>query len=117
MKTWPTDFSVAEVSNGFRDIEALAAQQNYTVKMAFEEVFKVPYVNGTYHGHLQRWKRATQDSRNAAVHGSWSDFMKTARAPDADIKAARKRAKHRNVNLVAVPASATSSVDSGDYMY
>ena len=51
-KTWPTDFSVAEVSNSFHDIEALATQQNYTVKMAFEEVFKVPYVNGTYYDHL-----------------------------------------------------------------
>ena len=89
MKTWPSGFSVAEISNGFCDIEALAAQQNYTVKMAFEKVFKVSYVNGTYYGHLQRWKRATQDSRNTA-HGSWSDFMKIAHAPDADIKAARK---------------------------
>ena len=94
MKTWPTDFSVAEVSNGFRDTEALAAQQNYTVKMAFEEVFKVPYVNSTYHGHLQLWKCATQDSHNAAAHGSWSDFMKTGRVPDADIKAACKWVKH-----------------------
>lgn len=116
LKTWPTDFSVAEVSNGFCTIEALAAQQVYTVKMAFEEVFKVPYVNGTYHSHLQRWKRATQDSRNAAAHGSWSDFMKMVRAPDADIKAARKRVKRQNVKLASVPASAASSVDSGDRM-
>ena len=115
MKTWPADFSVAEVSNGFCTIEALAAQQDYTVKMAFEEVFKVPYVNGTYYSHLQRWKCATQDSRNAA-HGSWSDFMKTARAPDADIKAARKRVKRQKVKLASVPASAASesSVESGD---
>jgi hypothetical protein len=102
MKTWPTDFSVAEVSNGFCTIEALAAQQDYTVKTAFEKVFKVPYVNGTYYSHLQRWKRATQDSRNAA-HGSWSDFMKTVRAPDADIKAARKRVKRQNMKLASVP--------------
>jgi hypothetical protein len=102
MKTWPIDFSVAEVSNGFSTIEALAAQQDYTVKTAFEEVFKVPYVNGTYYSHLQRWKRATQDSRNAA-HGSWSDFMKIVRAPDADIKAARKRVKRQNVKLASVP--------------
>jgi hypothetical protein len=114
MKTWPTDFSVAEVSNGFLDIETLAAQQNYTVKLAFEEVFKVPYVNGTYYGHLRRWKRhgATQDSCNDA-HISWSDFMKTARAPDADIKAARKRVKR---SLVSAPTSAISSIDSGDHM-
>jgi hypothetical protein len=110
MKTWPTDFSVAEVSNGFCTIEALVAQQNYTVKMAFkEEVFKVSYVNSTYYGHLQRWKRATQDCRNAA-HGSWSDFMKTVHAPDADIKAARKHIKRQNVKLALVPASATSSL-------
>jgi hypothetical protein len=110
MKTWPTDFSVAEVSDGFCTIETLAAQKDYTVKMAFEEVFKVPYVNGTYYSHLQRWKRAAQDSRNAA-HGSWSDFMKMVRAPDADIKAARKRVKRQNVKLDSVPAS---FVDSGD---
>ena len=112
-KTWPTDFSVAEVSNGFCSIEALAAQKDYTVKMAFEEVFKVPYVNGTYYSHLQRWKHATQESRNAA-HGSWSDFMKMVRAPDADVKAARKRVKRQNWKLASVPASAASSVDSGD---
>ena len=117
MKTWPSDFSVAEISNGFHDIEALAAQQNYMVKMAFEEVFKVPYVNSTYYGHLQRWKCATQDGCNTA-HGSWSDFMKTTRAPDADIKAACKQVKCRNVNLVSAPTSelATSSIGSGDRM-
>jgi hypothetical protein len=114
LKTWPTDFSVAEVSNGFCTIEALATQKDYTVKMAFEEVFKVPYVNGTYYSHLQRWKRATQDSRNAAHNGSWSDFMKTVRAPDADIKAARKRVKRQNVKLSSVTGSAASSVDSDD---
>jgi hypothetical protein len=113
IKTWPTDFSVAEVSNGFCTIETLAAQQGYTIKTAFEEVFNVAYVNGTYYSHLQRWKRATQDSRDAA-HGSWSDFMKTVRAPDADIKAARKQVKRQN--LVSVPTSATSSIDSGDCM-
>jgi hypothetical protein len=113
MKTWPTDFSVAEISNGFCTIEELAAQKNYTVKMAFEEVFKVPYVNGTYYSHLQRWKCATQDSRNAA-HRSWSDFMKTVRAPDADIKAARKQVRRQNVKLALMPASAASSIDSGD---
>ena len=108
MKTWPTDFSVAEVSNGFCTIEALAAQKDYTVKKAFEEVFKVPYVNGTYYSHLQRWKRATQDSRNTA-QGSWSDFMKTVRAPDADIKAARKQVKRQNVKLASLPASASAT--------
>jgi hypothetical protein len=112
-KTWPTDFFVAEVSNGFCTIEALAARKNYTVKMAFEEVFKVPFVNGTYYSHLQQWKHATQDSRNAA-HGSWSNFMKMVPETDADIKAARKRVKRQNVKLVSVPASAASSVDSGD---
>ena len=101
MKTWPSDFSVAEVSKGFCTIEVLAAQPDYTVKMAFEEVFKVPFVHGTYYSHLQRWKCATQDTRNAA-HGSWSDFMKMVRAPDADIKAARKRVKRQNVRLASV---------------
>ena len=109
MKTWPTDFSVAEISSGFCTIEALAAQQGYTVKTAFEEVFKVAYVNGTYYSHLQRWKCATQDSRNAA-HGSWSDFMKTVRAPDADIKATRRQVKRQNVKVpvASVPASTVS---------
>ena len=102
MKTCPIDFSVAEVSNGFSTIEALAAQPDYTVKTAFEEVFKVPYVNGSYYSHLQQWKHATQDSCNTA-HGSWSDFMKTVRAPDADIKAARKWVKRQNMKLASVP--------------
>ena len=89
---------MAEVSNGFCSIEALAAQKDYTVKMAFKELFKVPYVNGTYCSHLQQWKHAMQESCNAA-HGSWSDFMKTVRAPDADVKAACKWVKHQNWKL------------------
>ncbi|KIL63384.1 hypothetical protein M378DRAFT_179324 [Amanita muscaria Koide BX008] len=85
IKRWPNDYSVAEVSAGFHDMDRLITQTpNLTQRVAFERVFCTRYVKSTVCRHRGVWKRASREMRDHFItmgndeRASWTDFVRTA---------------------------------------
>ncbi|KAI0922133.1 hypothetical protein AcW2_006912 [Taiwanofungus camphoratus] len=83
LKRWPNDYTVYEVSLGFRQMDgAVAAQPTLTQRAAFERVFGVRYVKSTVCRHRGVWRRAGKELREAFERlgtderGAWSEFVK-----------------------------------------
>lgn len=96
-KTWPGDFFVVDVVDGFVAIKA-ARKANQNAYDKFREVYGVPWSRSTYYDHLARWKQASDEAKERAIsagrnrpEGLWSTFMASNPAKDADIKASRRR--------------------------
>lgn len=73
LKRWPNDYTVSEVSEGFKQMDSLVTQQpTLTQKCAFEKVFGCRYVKSTVCRHRSVWRRA-DDGVKAAFEGMGSD--------------------------------------------
>lgn len=92
LKRWPNDYTVSEVSEGFKQMDLLVTQQpTLTQKCAFEKVFGCRYVKSTVCRHRSVWRRA-EDGVKAAFESMgtderavWGNFVKQVegrRKPD-----------------------------------
>ena len=92
LKRWPNDYTVSEVSDGFKQIDSLVAQQpTLTQKCAFEKVFGCRYVKSTVCRHRSVWRRADDEvkvafeSMGTDERAVWGNFVKQVegrRKPD-----------------------------------
>ncbi|KAH9843542.1 uncharacterized protein C8Q71DRAFT_852077 [Rhodofomes roseus] len=83
VKRWPNDYTVFELSAGFRQMDLLVAQQpSLTQRTAFERVFSCRYVKSTVCRHRGVWRRAPKELRETFERmaqderGLWSEFIK-----------------------------------------
>ncbi|KAH9928809.1 uncharacterized protein B0H18DRAFT_998805 [Fomitopsis serialis] len=83
VKRWPNDYTVFELSAGFRQMDVLVAQQpSLTQRTAFERVFHCRYVKSTVCRHRGVWRRAPKELRETFERmgqderGLWSEFLK-----------------------------------------
>lgn len=83
LKRWPNDYAVCEVSAGFKQMDALIAQQpTSTQRAAFERVFGCRYVKSTVCRHRGVWRRADDNIRlsfeamGTDESAVWGDFVK-----------------------------------------
>jgi len=66
LKRWPNDYTVSEISSGFRQMDGLIAQTPTVVqRTAFERVFGCRYVKSTVCRHRGLWKKADPELREA----------------------------------------------------
>ena len=92
LKRWPNDYTVSEVSDGFKQMDSLITQQpTLTQKCAFEKVFGCRYVKSTVCRHRSVWRRADDGVKAAfesmgtderAVWGSFVKQVEGRRKPD-----------------------------------
>lgn len=92
LKRWPNDYTVSEVSEGFKQMDSLVAQQpTLTQKCAFEKVFGCRYVKSTVCRHRSVWRRADDgvkaafESMGTDERAVWGNFVKQVegrRKPD-----------------------------------
>jgi len=92
LKRWPNDYTVAEVSDGFKQMDSLVTQQpTLTQKCAFEKVFGCRYVKSTVCRHRSVWRRAENgvksafESMGTDERAVWGNFVKQVegrRKPD-----------------------------------
>ncbi|KAF9651041.1 hypothetical protein BDM02DRAFT_3164220 [Thelephora ganbajun] len=95
LKRWPNDYTVSEVSEGFKQMDSLVTQQpTLTQKCAFEKVFGCRYVKSTVCRHRSVWRRADDGVKAAfEVMGTderavWGNFVKQVegrRKPDGTV--------------------------------
>ncbi|TFY50571.1 hypothetical protein EVJ58_g10989, partial [Rhodofomes roseus] len=71
----------------------------------------IKYAHGTYYEHRKRWNNAPPDVKNKLLKagrtglGLWSTFMNAVCAPNAEVKAARKRERaSRRAAPLRIPA-------------
>ncbi|KZT67035.1 hypothetical protein DAEQUDRAFT_758426 [Daedalea quercina L-15889] len=83
VKRWPNDYTVFELSAGFRQMDLLVAQHpSLTQRNAFERVFSCRYVKSTVCRHRGVWRRAPKELRETFEcmgqdeRGLWSEFIK-----------------------------------------
>ncbi|KAI0075414.1 hypothetical protein K474DRAFT_1664271 [Panus rudis PR-1116 ss-1] len=83
MKRWPNDYTVSEISAGFREMDAMIAQQpSLTQKVTFERVFGCRYIKSTVCRHRAVWKRADPSLKESyermgqIERAVWGDFVK-----------------------------------------
>ena len=84
IKRWPNDYSVAEISAGFHDMDRLVAQTpSMTQRVAFERIFGSRYVKSTVCRHRGVWKRASPATRDQFIAlGNdesvlWGEFVRS----------------------------------------
>ena len=92
LKRWPNDYTVSEVSDGFKQMDSLVAQQpTLTQRCAFEKVFGCRYVKSTVCRHRSVWRRADDgvkaafESMGTDERAVWGNFVKQVegrRKPD-----------------------------------
>jgi hypothetical protein len=92
LKRWPNDYTVSEVSEGFKQMDSLVTQQpTLTQKCAFEKVFGCRYVKSTVCRHRSVWRRADEgvkaafESMGTDERAVWGNFVKQVegrRKPD-----------------------------------
>ncbi|KAH9835604.1 uncharacterized protein C8Q71DRAFT_724251 [Rhodofomes roseus] len=111
IQQWPRDYYATDIVDGFEAIDAAVATRTNTVAGAFEAHFKIKYAHGTYYEHRKRWNNAPPDVKNKLLKagrtglGLWSTFMNAVRAPNAEVKAARKRERaSRRAAPLRIPA-------------
>jgi hypothetical protein len=80
-KKWPTDFSVAEIARGFREMDALrlSGRPSITQKKAFEDVFGCRHVKSTVSRHRNIWKRAPlvlKEEMGNSERTLWGEFVR-----------------------------------------
>ena len=110
IKRWPNDYSVAEISAGFHDMDRLVAQTpSMTQRVAFERIFGSRYVKSTVCRHRGVWKRASPATREQFIalgHDErvlWGEFVRTVEG--------RQTAKSVGSRIVAsVPSSAHEAI-------
>ncbi|KAF8665671.1 hypothetical protein AX16_000124 [Volvariella volvacea WC 439] len=87
VKRWPNDYTVAEISAGFREMDVLSAStpsggSGMTQRTAFERVFGSRYVKSTVCRHRSVWKKASQDLKDQFERmgndqqAAWSEFVR-----------------------------------------
>ncbi|CCM00277.1 uncharacterized protein FIBRA_02307 [Fibroporia radiculosa] len=83
LKKWPNDYTVYELSMGFRQMDMLIAQQpSLTQRSAFERVFGCRYVKSTVCRHRGVWRRAEKELRETYEQmgtderAVWTEFLK-----------------------------------------
>lgn len=92
LKRWPNDYTVSEVSDGFKHMDSLIMEQpTLTQKCAFEKVFGCRYVKSTVCRHRSVWRRASDgiktafESLGTNERAVWGNFVKQVegrRKPD-----------------------------------
>jgi hypothetical protein len=106
LKRWPNDYTVSEVSAGFKQMDAMIAQQpTLTQRTAFEKVFGCRYVKSTVCRHRGVWRRADEatkslfESMGTDERAVWGDFVKQVegrRKPDGQTTTAAAAASARH---------------------
>jgi hypothetical protein len=84
MKRWPNDFTVSEITRGFRHVDALVANvPAFTQRAAFERVFGCRYVKSTVCRHRGVWRRADvglrkrfEDMGDGVEAAMWGEFVR-----------------------------------------
>ncbi|EPQ59802.1 hypothetical protein GLOTRDRAFT_136571 [Gloeophyllum trabeum ATCC 11539] len=79
VKRWPNDYTVAEVTLGFAQMDGLMSQTpSITQRVAFERVFGTRYVKSTVCRHRGVWKRAGKGvgSMGNGEREMWGDFVR-----------------------------------------
>jgi hypothetical protein len=106
LKRWPNDYTVSEVSAGFKSMDSMIAQQpTLTQRTAFEKVFGCRYVKSTVCRHRGVWRRADEatkllfESMGTDERAVWGDFVKQVegrRKPDGQTTTAAAAAAARH---------------------
>lgn len=116
-KTWPTDFYVFEIVKGFEEIEQLSRLKGFNIKKAFETHFSLPYARSTFYEHKARWTSSSPHTKASALaagstsSGLWRSFMVDNPAPRAATKAARRRVRRVEDQLVDSDAEDSDDED------
>ncbi|KAF9782072.1 hypothetical protein BJ322DRAFT_1074185 [Thelephora terrestris] len=83
LKRWPNDYTVCEISEGFKQMDSMVTQQpTLTQKCAFEKVFGCRYVKSTVCRHRSVWRRADDgvkvafESMGTDERAVWGNFVK-----------------------------------------
>jgi hypothetical protein len=126
LKRWPNDYSVAEISSGFHEMDRVVAQTpNMTQRVAFERVFGSRYVKSTVCRHRGVWKRASPALRDQFIalgndeRVLWGEFVRTvegrqtAKAPGSRIIAAVQPSSHEAIGFSAEAGTEGELVDVG----
>ncbi|KAK2459400.1 hypothetical protein APHAL10511_008587 [Amanita phalloides] len=119
LKRWPNDYSVAEISAGFHDMDRLVAQTpNMTQRVAFERVFGSRYVKSTVCRHRGVWKRAPSTMRDQFIsfgndeRALWGEFVRTVEGrQSAKAAAARSVAVVSSVSHETIPFVADTGAE------
>ena len=126
IKRWPNDYSVAEISAGFHDMDRLVAQTpSMTQRVAFERIFGSRYVKSTVCRHRGVWKRASPATREQFIalgndeRVLWGEFVRTvegrqtAKSIGSRIVATVSSSSHEAMGFSAEPGTEGDLVDVG----
>ena len=134
LKRWPNDYTVSEVSDGFKQMDSLVTQQpTLTQKCAFEKVFGCRYVKSTVCRHRSVWRRADNgvkamfESMGTDERAVWGNFVKqvegrrksdgTTAAESEDSEAPQRHAMMHDIHYTAgLQMMATRNMDVGGGM-
>ncbi|KAF9567670.1 hypothetical protein CPC08DRAFT_681028 [Agrocybe pediades] len=86
LKRWPNDYTVSELSNGFRAMDLLISQSptgsSMTQRTAFERVFGSRYVKSTVCRHRAVWRKAPRmlreqfEAMGTDDRACWGEFVR-----------------------------------------
>ncbi|KAL6304119.1 hypothetical protein BKA93DRAFT_785116 [Sparassis latifolia] len=104
---WPTDFTVAEVHAGLRQMDAeVAAQPALTQSVAFARVFNCKYVKSTVCRHKAVWRSAGRDVLEAVGERTlWSEFVKRVEGRAGRRRAGGGAEHHEGHEAATVPVT------------
>ncbi|PFH47161.1 hypothetical protein AMATHDRAFT_152815 [Amanita thiersii Skay4041] len=115
LKRWPNDYSVAEISAGFHEMDRLVSQTpNMTQRVAFERVFGSRYVKSTVCRHRGVWRRALRGVREQFVsmgndeRASWGEFVRAVEGRQPG-----KMARHAGI-ITSTPHDAALAYTSAE---
>ncbi|KZT23182.1 hypothetical protein NEOLEDRAFT_1180237 [Neolentinus lepideus HHB14362 ss-1] len=112
VKRWPNDYTVAEVTLGFAQMDGLMTQTpSITQRVAFERVFGTRYVKSTVCRHRGVWKRAGKGvgSLGNGEREMWGDFVRRIEGRRGEVPP--KVVLPGSVGQEGVTVSAVSAVD------
>ena len=123
LKRWPNDYSVAEISSGFHEMDRVVAQTpNMTQRVAFERVFGSRYVKSTVCRHRGVWKRASPALRDQFIalgndeRVLWGEFVRTVegrQTAKARLVATAQPSSHEAIAFSAEAGTEGELVDVG----
>lgn len=112
LKRWPNDYSVSEISAGFKDMDGMITQQPTTTqRAAFEKVFGCRYVKSTVCRHRGVWRRADESTKSCYElmghdeHAMWGEFVKQVegrRKSDGQTSTAAAAASSRHHSMMEI---------------